>query len=342
MRLGSWRAAPLRWGIVWGGLIGNVVCLAKPCFANGEAQLPLDYQAEASCPERDAFLGLIAERTASSGTTGAPRARVSVRLNRAGDSFVGRLDLERYDGTAYRRDVAGATCAEVANALSFVLALALSDKDANGSEAAPVASPSVPPPAQSASPPPVRATPKPAPTLRSKSPWRLTGGAQFGVRSGLGPNWTTLETAFVDARRVSSTPLSLSLRASFAHSQNVGNAVSDFSWNAGRLEACPVLIRAFEPVSIAPCLAAHVGLLHAVGHPGGNGQGRRVSRAWLDGLVALRVEARLLRGLSLQLQGELIVPFTPYEFGFAGSGAVVYRVPNGAAASLLGLAVQFP
>jgi hypothetical protein len=314
--------------------------------------MQLDYLGEESCPERGAFLGLLAQRTANSDMTGAQGARVSVHLNRASEGFLGRLDLERPDGTAYQRNVSGATCAEVANALSFVLALALGAKGAKGAkdardardpEAAPVAAPSMQPPSQpAASPRPVREPAKPAPAPRSKSRWRLGAGAQFGLRSGLGPSWTTLEAAFVEVRRVGIAPLTLTLRGSLTHAQTVTNAVSDFSWTAGRLEACPVLVRVLNPVSLVPCLGGHMGVLHAAGHPAGAGQGRSQSRLWLDGLVALRLEARLLPALSLQLQSELIVPFTPYEFGFQGSGAVVYRVPSVAAASLLGLAAQFP
>jgi hypothetical protein len=325
------------------GFVANVMCLAKTSFASGESPLQLDYREEMSCPDRAAFLELLQGRTPKSNMAGAAGARATVRLSRDASGFVGRLDLERPDGTTYQRDVGGTTCSEVANALSFVLALALGAKDPGQAEptaAAPPAAASAPvPPA--AAPLAVRAVPSSEPSPRSKSLWRLGVGTQFGVRSGLAPNWTTLEAGFVEARRLSATPFTLSLRGSIERAQTVTTVVSDFSWTAGQLEACPARLRVFDPVTLVPCVAGHAGVLRAVGHPA-DGQGRTQSKVWLDGLADLRLEARLLRGLSLQLQGELIVPFTAYDFRFDGSGAAVYKVANIAAASLLGLAAQFP
>src|SRR5687768_14077605 len=93
------------------------------------------------------------------GRSGALRARLrgraAVRFRRSEAGTVGRFDLEREDGTRSSRELASASCEQAANALAFVLALALGgreiagDTTPAGASPVPEAEPGAPPSAPS-------------------------------------------------------------------------------------------------------------------------------------------------------------------------------------------------
>jgi hypothetical protein len=278
--------------------------------------------------------------------------RVAVQLHAAGAGFVGRLELLRADGSTYHREVSGASCAEVANALAFVLALALGAKDPEppSTQPAPQSKPEappapLPPPAPSALAAPPR-LPEP-PGEQRRSAWSFGFGVQLGARAGLAPDWALVESAFFQARRASTTPFGLTLRVGFSNAQldtqQTANGSADFRWRTGSLQACPVRLRLSKPLALVPCAGAHIGQLQVSGHPNPSAGERVASKVWLDGLGALRLELTVLHSLSLGLEGQLIVPFTPYQFTFdsPNSSVTVYQVPNLASAAFVGLAAHF-
>ena len=85
-----------------------------------------------------------------------------------------------------------------------------------------------------------------------------------------------------------------------------------------------------------------MGVLNAAGRPR-TGQGHQPSKLWVDAVTTLRLELRLVSWLSIQAQGEILLPVTRYQFTFDDPNPVtlVYQVPPVAAASLLGIAAQF-
>jgi hypothetical protein len=68
---------------------------------------------------------------------------------------VGQLELSRPDVGVYSREVRGASCEEVANAVAFVLALALTGEDPTAQPAAEPPSLPVPPATLTPTPPPL-------------------------------------------------------------------------------------------------------------------------------------------------------------------------------------------
>jgi hypothetical protein len=347
MRRGHWPRAPL--------LIA-LICVTSPSRANGSA-LSLEYDADASCPDQDAFSALVLEKLAANGVEESSDARpqIAAHIHAAGAGFVGQLELRRSDASNYDREVTGASCEEVANALAFVLALALGAKDATAPSDVPasptvVEPPAAPPPVPSVNPPPMPSPPPPllphelvAPARRSR--WRLGVGEQVGERSGLGAP-TFVGAAFLEARRVAVSPFGFTFRAGFATAQTAThgdlNGTTEFSWWAGNLEACPLRLRVLGPLALLPCAVVDVGRLHVNGNPSSPGSSSgKASRLWLDALAVARLELSLSRWLSLEAQGDLIVPFSRYQFEFKNTDAPTYPVPALAWGAFAGLAGHF-
>ena len=348
MRRGHWPRAPL---------LSALICVTSPSRADGPA-LSLEYDADASCPDQDAFSALVLEKLAANGVeeSSGARPQIAAHIHAAGAGFVGQLELRRSDASNYDREVTGASCEEVANALAFVLALALSAKDASAPSEAPAPSETPAPPAvveppspvPSASPPPIPSPPAPPPKLAAparRSRWRLAVGEQVGERSGLGAP-TFVGAAFLEARRVAVSPFGFTFRAGFASAQTSThpdlNGTTEFSWWAGDLEACPLRVRVLGPLALLPCAVVDVGRLHVNGSPSSPGSsGGAASRLWLDGLAVARLELSLARWLSLEAQGDLIVPFTRYQFQFKNADTPTYPVPALAWGAFAGLAGHF-
>ncbi|HEY3255506.1 MAG TPA: hypothetical protein VGJ91_16220, partial [Polyangiaceae bacterium] len=187
--------------MLWGGhwlkalLIGALTCVTRLGQAE-EAPLQLDYRADSGCPDRSAFAELVVQRVTAAGVEGAipapPQGKVSLLADASG--FVGELELVRGDGSHYQREVRGATCGEVANALAFVLALTLTAKE----PPAPVA-PELP----KAAPPRAIVSPRvpEKPVEKQRAAWSFGVGVQLGARAGLMPEWALIQAAFLEMRR---------------------------------------------------------------------------------------------------------------------------------------------
>jgi hypothetical protein len=169
------------------------------------------------------------------------------------------------------------------------------------------------------------------------------------MRWGLGPIWTFVETGSLEVfERVTRHEFRWDVRASLSRSKTIRRidrvGVTDFSWLAGALEICPLQLSRLQPLSVMPCLGAHVGEIRAKGEPTAKpgAQGRDTHDVWFDGFGDLRLELRALRVLSLQAEAQLLLPATRYRFAFDSPDTTVYRVPVVSGAAFLGLAVHFP
>ncbi|MEO7036846.1 MAG: hypothetical protein ABI548_23045 [Polyangiaceae bacterium] len=179
-------------------LVIGITLLSGSVHAANSPPFALEYAADLSCPDAPAFSELV---RAKLGPTAAPSAasavpRVLVRLHATPSGFSGRLELHRLDASEYSREVSGGTCSEVANAIAFVLALALGAKDTAPEVAAAPEPP--PPPAPTPVPvPPLPSPPAPVVAEQKASPSELSAtraapsrigdlgvGVQFGARTG--------------------------------------------------------------------------------------------------------------------------------------------------------------
>lgn len=263
-----------------------------------------------------------------------------VSLHADGSGFVGQLDLERRDGSRYQRVVQGVSCAEVAEALAFVLALTLTATER--------------PPAEAKEPPPLVEPPAsvatrepPRPVEKRRSAWDFGAGVQLGARAGLAPEWVLVQGAFLEARRASPGLFGFSLRAAFLRAPSVHRTVqdgtADFSWWAARLEASPLRLQLFQWLDLVPYAGTHLGRSLASGQPApAGGVGQSSAQLWADAFGGSRLELAALRWLSIQAQSELLVPFTRYQFAFQNPNTPIYQVPAVAAAAFASVELRFP
>jgi hypothetical protein len=316
-----------------------------PCRAEAPSY-ELEYVADAACPAQPQFERLVDYYLEGEVPAPGAYARVSLRLNSA--RAEGTFTLQRRDGSVYTRDLGAATCDDVAPALAFVLAYALSGRSSEPSSVGDGASPRLaplPPRAVAARPEPAAPTEDRAPPARPQSGLRFGMGMALGARTGLGPIWTPVEGARLEARRDrAGDPLVLAVVASVLRDETVTridrNGTTSFAWLAGRLDLCPLRLELTTELGLLPCAGTHVGRLVATGDPT-VGSGRTAAKLWVDAAFAARLELRLWRVLALETQAELLFPLTPYRFAFDSPDTPVYQVPRVAAAAFVGLGVHF-
>ena len=157
----------------WMGL----VALAAPPGADGLTPIRVTLDAPSGCGDVDAFYASVLSRTdrARRADPGEPAVRLEVRLTRVGSNVHGELRLLDEEGHSDLRRVDGATCDEVAAALSLPASLALVSPvraTPRPTQATPSSGAGAAPPPPSTPSPPPASTPAPvaAPPVSSMSP----------------------------------------------------------------------------------------------------------------------------------------------------------------------------
>jgi hypothetical protein len=159
---------------------------------------------------------------------------------------------------------------------------------------------------------------------------------------------TPVEAAVVALRGQHPRPWDLGLRIAFLRGQPISHSDaagdSSFRWLAGRVEGCFWYFTLSRALTATPCVSTHLGQVTVVGTPEPlpGATGRRATGLWLEAGGAVRLELQLVKVLSLEAQGEALVPLTRYRFAFDGPDTDVYRVPPVAAYALFGLVAHFP
>jgi len=335
---------------VCAALLGSATARAN------DATYELTYEAERECPSREDFQIMVRTQLAESHELSAGAApRVAVQFAAAGAGFTGRFELAWDETTRVTRELRAATCSEVAPALAFVLALALGKRP---SAQAQTGNDTPPPPVRATLRRPARTTPparptehtraRPFPQLTRTPTWAFGAGSELGLRWGLGPIWTFVESASVEAfERSPRRGVRWNVRASLSRSETISRVdrvgTTDFGWLAGGLELCPLQLSPVERLSAWPCAGIHLGEIRAQGRPAANAgaQGRDARAVWLDSFGELRFELGILPPLLLRAEGQLFVPLTRYRFAFDSPDTLVYRIPPVSGALFLGLVVHF-
>src|SRR4249920_3058523 len=104
-----------------------VALLAFSSPALAAPAVRLAYEAPRGCPSEPEFVAAVTARGADfdvGETTRQPHVMV-VSINKGGDGFVGAFQLRDDRDATNKREVRGASCAEVADALAVVTAIAL-------------------------------------------------------------------------------------------------------------------------------------------------------------------------------------------------------------------------
>lgn len=151
----------------------------------------LEYTAPAGCPTQTEFVAFVTQRGGDFAHPG-PKTKANamiVKLRREASEHVGSLELRLDDMASDQRQLHAASCAEVAEALAVVAAIALrgADEPSEPVAAPPAATPEPAPPATSSAPPAPRPAPAAAPPPPSETrlrPIGLWGNDQVPVTAG--------------------------------------------------------------------------------------------------------------------------------------------------------------
>ena len=294
--------------IGWGHVAGAAAAVlasalvGRPSSAqtNG-TPIRLAYDAAGSCPSREAFVAALRARTGRFELTLADRATEYRVTLRSGDEATGRVESREVSGAPIVQELRGAACAEVADALALVVALAIDARAAD---------PALPPPSPAPAP---DSTPRELPsdrTLGSSSPasrWAISSTVGFGVRGPfVGPE-TSLETALVPVAGDHGFSLLFDARigASFTWSR-VGDSFGDaaqLTRAAALLDLCPLRFASGRLVASA-CARGEAGALTASGGSVGT-----TPRPSLAGGALLVARWSLWDRVFVALEGGAVAPF---------------------------------
>jgi len=320
----------------------------RPAFAeeNGE-RIRLDYAGAESCPSKQAFEGLVRGRTSRAlfvSDDGDGRV-FDVRLT-AGTSPKGRVVVRRggvFEGT---RDVRAETCADVADALALVVALAI-DPMARTKPLASPPEPEPPPPSpRSAEPepiaPPVTTTETPvAPSVverRSRGAFSL--GTDVAIVTGAAPT-TLLGVSPVVAGKWPIGSMAIGAHLGFVHARtgevSVPGGAAAFTWNVGQLDGCLTPWPAAR-ARLSACARVQGGVLDASGLAIPSPKSE--SRAWLATGPLLRAEWSIVGPLFVDANLGMMFHVMVDRFYFLPD-TTAYRVPLVGLDGAIGAGVTF-
>ncbi len=263
------------------------------------------------CPSEQDFVAEVSSRTTHFRIAGpAERARTFfVTVNElprdASDRFVGELAVQEADGRKSQRNVAGADCAQVATALSIIIAIEL-DPEAAGHEPKeiPPATPALPPPA-------------PRVQIVERSPWRVGAILGGGVIRGMTPTTAGTGELDLELRRESPRLLAPVFRFGFAFSGNASHndaGSSQLVIFTPALEACPVqLALAGRRLIFEPCARFTAGFYYAQGSTP-NARGQNQLAVWSSLGAVARGLWFFAKPVFLELDGEIFVPLERDRF----------------------------
>lgn len=126
--------------------VGAIVAVLSSvtALARAEAARPLDYEVAPGCPDERHFLAAVAERGGNFSSDHAPS--IIVRVAKSDPFFAGSLAVNSAGVASQAREVHGATCQEVVNALAVVTAIALNPKAGAATPAVPIPAVTAPSP----------------------------------------------------------------------------------------------------------------------------------------------------------------------------------------------------
>jgi hypothetical protein len=311
----------------------------------------LEYWAEGQCPDAIEFARQIQTR--------APRLRPAVadepalgfyaELSERAGAATGRLTARTPDGREVMREVHGATCDDVVEALALIAALAADPTQAAAAGAVHAAAPLGSSPSPSPSrrqlarrhldlPEPEVVEP-PDPAQR----WTFGVGAGLGFDSSISPNpgyGLSVEFAAEGKGGTLFRPLfALSAIRAAAATTETQAGYASFTWLAFRGAACPLRWPEDTPLFVRPCVFFDAGVLE--GNVSLEALNHDQSKSWFAVGSFARVEALADEVLSFQLDGGVTAALKRDSFD-AGYGAQsAFQVPAAGILGRIGLSYRF-
>ncbi len=356
---GASRPAPR-----WVGIL-TLGCLAATTgVARGQTPTAtVWYRSSAECPDAATFLSLVEARGRQARVAEVgDRVDFVVTLGAGAQSYAGRLERQTSAGTVAIREVAGARCDEVADAIALSLTLALAaipaatagavlpepsgatppaSAGAAPSATAPeVAAPSRPPSAPKLAPTEATAAPQPrsAPARGGPVPRRETWlGASLSGRTGVAPAGAWGGAGHVEVGRPQAWTARLSAEVAAGASAVALGRIRLSLWTA-RLELCPLRVggRRLEAVW---CGGGELGAtsVELIGEGG-----RRDTGVWTALVAVERLRWRLTPALNLEAELGFAAPLTPYRVVTDRPAAVVFEMEPLGLKAAVGASIRLP
>jgi hypothetical protein len=329
-------------------VLGLALLLGKTASAEPSAShaFRLAYDAPTGCPGAESVAAAIQSSSAKAhpAADAEPAIDLLAFVTVTEGGFLGVLRIRRPDGTETTRGVPAATCAEAAQAMTLIAAIAV-DPDAAVAAPGTTSNPgdldggATPGAAstESVDKEPTPAEPEPKPAERKASnqrpvrassrkrdrPWQLGATAGVGIIGAMAPTLSPDFALGLGAGTTSRTLVSpwVRLSAHLAESAAVnsadGNGTARFERLAGRLTGCPLMGQmglAASPVVLRPCLLFEAGRLRASGSNAPNH--KDVSLGWTALGATLRGELVLFGPLTLGLEAGALFPLLRDSFYF--------------------------
>lgn len=315
----------------------------------------VDYHADDSCPNADAFERAVLLRTNRARTARErehePARTFHVTITREGDRVRGEFsvtDAQDAEQTSSARSVESATCGEVFDALLLFASLSV---DANASSQETTPAPNQPvtiaPPTST---PEQRAGPRvPGTVDRSgDSPVRhfrwVTGFDGGALSAGTTQSALVLEPFIetrwqraIDAGLDVSPTLRLALSMFGGDSSPAEDGYAHLRWTLGRLDGCPLALVAAGSLRLRPCLSFSGGVLSAVGREIAQPTSHQLTWWALGG--ALRAEWNP-NAFGVEMSAGLEAPLQRTQLYFEPA-ADVYRPPAVFERVTLGVSYHF-
>jgi hypothetical protein len=326
---------------------------ALPVQAAQPARSPVSirYSPDAACGSPTEFREAVRRRApelVDAGVDDAAR-EFNVEVTFGPDGVVrGKVDIFEPSGAEVTRRLEGRDCAEVVDALAFIVAelgRAVSiEEDAAAPE---VDGPAQAPPKPAASVAQPVVEPAVVPVAASEpARWRVQAGVGLQALSALMPDWAVGQLIYAElARTRAGLPSAVAARlsASRAASGTIRGAIGDAEmlWLSLRGEACVRFGR--EPFWVSPCASFDVGWLDATGSRAANSTTKRA--AWLSPGLTARATLVALKFLVLEPEAGVFVPLSRPRLFFGGpesEGETIHRVGAVGFRAGLSVGVLFP
>ena len=319
--------------------------LTEPEAASAQAApVALDYSVHEGCPSREQFVATLDARTSGAGPRAAIDGRTRwFRVVIARTSTGKSAGSVEFDDEREPRTVGGESCADVADALALMIAIALDRKGDAEPREAPL--PTAPPPPPS---PPL--SPPAPPTTALGRGLALATGVDLGAEIAATPRLALGARLFAEmgataGGRVVGSRARLSIARLGTGTIDLGSGAASFTITLWRLEACPSMSTQGALGWLRACAFIETGSVDAKGQSSATVTARKARALWLAGGVGARIAWPTQGLLFVELDAGAIFPLVRPTYGFDRSGQppdIVHATPWAGASGGLGLGLRLP
>src|SRR6266545_4152074 len=319
------------------------VCLAlfgDELSARGSEAQPirLEYRAPANCPDEAALFSRIRARVdvrRASSVESVPT--FGITLEDAGQRIIGRIASvsERREPTS--REVSGADCSDVVDAVALIVSMAISPGAAKVGSVSERPSDDALRDAGSApekSAPVASAVERPRLRLLGSGQAEATFGYVPGALLGAGARLQLFRTS----QYLGGPAVALGFVATPTTERTLPQGRATLKFTAAEVFVCPISFAISASVHLLPCGRVDIGQVKGEGT--GIANARSENRLWSSVGALGQIAFVHVRPLVVDGQASILVPLTPYEFIFEPN-SVVYEAPRVGFSASIAIGVMF-